>query len=145
MVATLVIGLHAKAATLTHSELALLKVMNDVRMQHGLRPLRLDLRLENAARAHSSRMLRTGRFFHGPFSMRIRRQGVTAPRVGENLAWGVGVLARARAVVNMWLASPPHRRNLLRSGYQTVGVGARRGAFDGYSSAVVITTDFAGN
>jgi uncharacterized protein YkwD len=131
MVAALVISIHARAATLTHSELILLKVMNDVRMQHGLRPLRLDLRLERAARSHSSKMLRTGRFFHGAYSIRIRRQGVRDPLIGENLAWGVGVLARARAVVDMWLASPPHRKNLLRGGYSTVGVGAVRGRFDG--------------
>jgi hypothetical protein len=49
-------------------------------------------------------MLRTGRFFHGAYSLRIRRQGVRDPLVGENLAWGVGVLARARAIVQMWLA-----------------------------------------
>jgi uncharacterized protein YkwD len=142
--AVLILGLQAKAATLTRSELALLKAMNDVRMQHGLRPLRLDLRLERAARRHSSTMIRTHRFFHGSFALRIRKQGVRAPRIGENLAWGVGVLARARAIVSMWLASPPHRRNLLHGGYSTVGVGASRGNFDGYNRAVVITTDFAG-
>jgi uncharacterized protein YkwD len=140
----LILGLQAKAATLTRSELVLLKAMNGVRMQHGLRPLRIDLRLERVARRHSSTMIRTERFFHGAFSIRIRRQGVRAPRIGENLAWGVGVLARARAIVNMWLASPPHRRNLLHPGYSTVGVGALHGSFDGYSGAVVITTDFAG-
>jgi uncharacterized protein YkwD len=89
-------------------------------------------------------MLRVGVFFHGAFNARIRSVGIRAPRVGENLAWGVGRLARARAIVRMWLASPPHRRNLLDGGYGLVGIGALRGNFSGYSGAMMITTDFAG-
>jgi uncharacterized protein YkwD len=145
LAASVAVGGQAKAATLTRSELALLKVMNQVRGSHGLRPLRVDVRLERAARGHSRTMLRTGQMFHGAYAARIRRTGVSAPRVGENLAWGAGVLARARAIVNMWLASPEHRANLLHAGYRSVGVGALRGRFDGYSGAIVITTDFAGS
>jgi|SRR5438034_5866608 len=144
LAAAVMIGGQAKAASLSRSEVAILKVMNQVRVAHGLRALRLDSRLEQVARGHSATMIRTGQFFHGAFTTRIRRSGVRAPRVGENLAWGVGVLSRARAIVNMWLASPEHRANLLHSGYRTVGVGALRGRFDGYSGALVITTDFAG-
>ena len=145
LAAVATVGGQAQAATLTRSEVSILTVMNEVRVSHGLRPLRLDGRLERAARGHSRTMLRTGQFFHGAFSARIRAQGVNASRVGENLAWGVGVLSRARAIVNMWLASPEHRANLLHAGYRTVGVGALRGRFDGYSGALVITTDFAGS
>jgi len=144
LAAAVTIGGQAKAGTLSRSEFALLNVMNQVRVSHGLRPLHLDYRLERAARGHSATMLRTGQFFHGAFTTRIRRTGVKAPRVGENLAWGVGVLSRAHAIMNMWLASPGHRANLLHAGYRTVGVGALRGRFDGYSGALVITTDFAG-
>jgi uncharacterized protein YkwD len=122
----------------------LLTVMNEARMAHGLRPLQADWRLEHAAREHSSKMLRTGVLFHGAFDARIRRVGVRAPRVGENLAWGAGRFSRARTVVRMWLASPGHRRNLLDPGYRLVGVGALRGSFSGYDSALLITTDFAG-
>jgi len=122
----------------------LLTVMNETRTSHGLRPLRANSRLERAARSHSSKMLRVGVFFHGAFNARIRSVGIRAPRVGENLAWGVGRLARARSIVRMWLASPPHRRNLLDGGYRLVGVGVLRGNFSGYRGAVLITTDFAG-
>lgn len=89
-------------------------------------------------------MLRSGTFSHGAFAARIRRAGVRARRIGENLAWGVGALAGAHAIVNLWLGSPEHRANLLRPGYRTVGVGERVGNFSGYAGAAVITTDFAG-
>ncbi len=110
------LGGKAEAATLTRSESALLKVMNEVRASHGLRPLRIDLRLQRAARAHSSNMLRTQTFSHGAYTLRIRRTGIRAPRVGENLAWSSGALSRATVIVNMWLASPEHRANLLHAG-----------------------------
>jgi uncharacterized protein YkwD len=89
-------------------------------------------------------MLRTGTFAHGAFARRIRRVGVRAPRIGENLAWSSGSLTAARAIVSMWLASPEHRANLLHPGYRFVGVGALRGAFAGQSNALMVTTDFAG-
>ena len=134
----------ASTATLTHSESSLLTAMNEVRLANGLQPLHADMRLERAARAHSSKMLRTGSFYHGAFSARIRRTGVRAPRVGENLAWGQGSLGVARSIVGMWLASPSHRANLLRPGYRIVGVGALRGCFAGHRDTLMVTTDFAG-
>jgi uncharacterized protein YkwD len=135
----------AGTAALTPTESSLLTAMNEARRAHGLRPLRADGRLERAARGHSSEMLRSGSVYHGAFSARIRRVGVRAPRVGENLAWGVGSLSRARAIVSSWLGSPEHRANLLRPGYRIVGVGALRGTFSGYRGALMVTTDFAGS
>lgn len=113
-------------------------------MAHGVQPLQADGRLERAARSHSFKMLRTGVFFHGAFNARIRGVGIHTRRVGENLAWSVGRLSRARAVVRMWMASPGHRRNLLHPGYRFVGVGALRGDFSGRHGVLMITTDFAG-
>jgi uncharacterized protein YkwD len=134
----------ASTTSLTQAESSLLSAMNSVRIAHGLQPLRADSRLERAARGHSSYMLRTGTFAHGAFATRIRRVGIHAPRIGENLAWSSGALTAAQAIVSMWLASPEHRANLLRPGYRLVGVGALRGSFDGQSNALMVTTDFAG-
>jgi uncharacterized protein YkwD len=118
--------------------------MNQARLAHGLRPLRADGRLERAARGHSSKRLRTGTFFHGAFTRRIRRVGIHAPRIGENLAWSNGSLAQATTIVQMWLASPAHRANLLHPGYRIVGVGALRGTYEGHAGTLMVTTDFAG-
>jgi len=134
----------ASTATLTRSESSLLTAMNEARAANGLRPLRADPRLELASRAHSSRMLRTGTFSHGAFYTRIRRTGVHARRVGENLAWGQGSVGVARSIIAMWLASPEHRANLLHPGYRIVGVGALRGCFAGHRHTLMVTTDFAG-
>jgi uncharacterized protein YkwD len=134
----------AQSPSLNREESSLLGVMNHVRTSRGLQPLRLDSRLEGTARSHSASMLRSGTFAHGNFAARIRRAGVRAYRIGENLAWAAGALSRARAIVKAWLGSPGHRANLLHPGFHLVGVGALRGTFHGYGGALMVTTDFAG-
>src|SRR5215210_1805628 len=128
----------------TRAETSLLQTVNQVRAQHGLAALRLDVRLERSARAYSAYMLRTGTFAHGDFRSRIARYGARGPAVGENLAWAVGSNGTAEGVVRMWLASPSHRANLLRPGFRRIGIGRRVGTFAGYGGAAVVTANFAG-
>lgn len=118
--------------------------MNHARAAHGLRPLRYDAKLEQAARSHSAEMVRTGAFSHGNFGRRMSSFRVRGPYMGENLAWGVGSFATAGQIVAEWLASPAHRANLLRGGFRRAGVGAAFGNFQGYAGATVVTADFGG-
>jgi uncharacterized protein YkwD len=133
----------AWAAGLTHSESSLLREMNVVRAEHGLRPLTFDTHLQRAARAHSHEMIATGVFAHGAFANRMARFHVGGSLAGENLAWGTGYRTSAAAVVGAWLASPEHRANLLRPAFRRVGVGTVGGTFLGYQGAQVVTADFA--
>lgn len=128
----------------TPAEATLLQVMNQARAQHGVAPLRIDYRLEAAARAKSRSMLRTGTFFHGNFQRRLTSYRARGPYFGENLAWGVGSRGEAASVVQMWLASPSHRANLLRRSFQRVGLGIYVGTFRGYGGTSVVTANFAG-
>ena len=127
------------------SDARLLAAINGVRAAHGLRPLHLDGRLRRAARSHSIDMVRRDYFAHGAFALRLWRFGVRGPQIGENLAWGTGPRGSAPAIVSEWLASPPHRRVLLRPGFRRVGVGSAVGPFAGRGSARVVTADFAGS
>ena len=70
--------------------------------------------------------------------------GAAGPTYGENLAWGTGPYATARQVVRGWMGSPGHRANLLRPGWNRIGLGALKGTFGGYAGATVFTADFAG-
>jgi uncharacterized protein YkwD len=121
----------------TSGELAVVRVMNSVRAANGVPPLRVGLALTRAARSHSADMARRDYFDHGAFVQRLRRFGVRAPYVGENLATGTRPLS-ASAIVRMWIASPPHRRNLLDRGFRRIGVGVAG------SSTRLVTADFAG-
>ena len=131
-------------AGMSKPEVALLRQMNQVRVQHGLTRLRYDAHLERAARAHSREMLADNVFQHGAFGSRMLQFDVTGTLAGENLAWGTGALGTARGIVAGWLASPEHRANLLRPSFSRVGIGDLAGVFLGYRGARVVTTDFAG-
>ena len=123
---------------------ALLREMNAARTARHLAPLRTDATLQRAARSHSTDMLRRAYFSHGDFALRMRRFHVAGSFSGENLAWGVGARAAAKAIVAEWLASPGHRENLLRPGFRRVGLATVTGSFSGYAGATVVTADFAG-
>jgi len=132
----------AQARTLSSSVASLLQTINSVRTSSHLAPLRVDVRLLRAARAHSADMMQRHYFAHGGVAGRAVAQGARGPVFGEDLAWGTGV--GARWVVSAWLASPAHRAVLLRPGFRRVGIGIAFGAFAGHGGAAVFTADFAG-
>jgi uncharacterized protein YkwD len=134
----------AGATALSAAETSILSEVNRTRAAHGLPALRVDTRLQRAARAHSVDMLRRNYFSHGAFARRLQRFGVRGARLGENLAWGYGPRAHPGAIVGSWLRSPPHRANLLRPGFRRIGLAAPRGRFAGLDGALVVTADFAG-
>jgi uncharacterized protein YkwD len=134
-------------------ERSVVAAMNDVRVSHGLRPLKLDASLNAAARQHTFEMLNVGYFEHesangGAFSTRIARfykAGAGTWQVGENLLWGTNSVDVARAV-QMWMESPGHRRNILSPSWRDVGVSAVNSATStgeyGGGPVTIITVDF---
>jgi uncharacterized protein YkwD len=116
----------------TPGELAVVRAINTVRATNGMPPLRIGRALTRAARSHSADMVR-----RDSFVLRLRRFGVQAPYVGENLASGTRPLS-AVEIVRMWIESPPHRRNLLDRSFRRIGVGVAGG------STRLVTADFAG-
>jgi uncharacterized protein YkwD len=98
---------------------------NKQRLLNGCKAVRVDARLITASRVHSTYMARTGAFSHtgsggSTFSARVKAAHYPQP-AGENIAYGfrTGV-----EVVKAWMASPPHRANILNCKATTVGVGA---------------------
>jgi uncharacterized protein YkwD len=128
--------------------------INQVRAQHGLQPLRVNLRLRAAADAHSAAMARYGFFAHesrdgSAFWKRVERWykpgGYGFWSVGENLLWSSGDLS-ADAALEMWMNSPKHRENLLTARWREIGlsavtVPAAPGVFDGLD-VTIVTADF---
>ena len=87
---------------------------NAYRSEAGCEPLAVDPMLVEASARQSGYLAAGGRFGHeGPggstYRTRARAAGYTDP-VGENLAWGHPT---ATAVMDAWMASPPHRANIL--------------------------------
>jgi uncharacterized protein YkwD len=127
----------------TGTEAQLISALNRARIAHGVAPLRVDPRLEQAARAHSSEMMRTDSFTHGAFARRAKSWGAAGPVFGENLAWGMNIAVES--VIQDWLASPEHRANLLRPGYRRIGMGVMQGTFLGHPDVMLVTADFGGH
>ena len=54
--------------------------------------------------------------------------GVRGWSLGENLAWRSGAAATPAHIVEAWMRSPGHRRNILDGGFREIGVGLATGA-----------------
>ena len=111
-------------------EALVLQRINEVRATHGLRRLSASSGLTRAALTHSRSMVVDGFFAHestngAPFWKRLksfytpRSKGWT---VGENLAMFGGAKPDANAIVSSWMASSPHRANLLNRQFSDAGV-----------------------
>jgi uncharacterized protein YkwD len=124
------------AATTAAAAGAIACLVNQERAARGLRSLTRDADLGQSARRQANDMVRREFFAHvspggTTFGDRLRQAGYgdgRSWRAGEALGWGTGARATPNALVDEWLASPPHRRILLDAGFRELGVGVAAGA-----------------
>lgn len=101
-----------------------IELTNDERTQQGCKPLRPNERLHTAARSHSEDMAARDYFSHtspdgdSPGD-RAAAAGYDA-WAGENIAMGY---ESAEDVVEGWMNSEGHRKNILNCDFRTIGVG----------------------
>src|SRR3954452_18034298 len=113
---------------------AILCLLNAERAAKGMPALHSNSPLAKAARAWAKRMVAARFFAHEsgrstPLS-RIKKTGYVhgSWSIGENLAWGSGVLATPRSIVNGWMHSTGHRANILHASFRDIGIGIKLGA-----------------
>lgn len=145
-------AISSRAAKPTAVATGIVRQINTVRAAQSLGPLHLNVDLEEAARAHSVEMASRGYFAHhsangGSFASRVRRWYAQREHwaAGENLGWATPEIASAH-IVQLWLASPEHRANILDPSWHDVGCSvvhahSAPGVFD-YEPVTVITCDF---
>ena len=101
------------------------RLVNEIRQQTGLKPLTENWELSRVARYKSQDMLDNRYFSHtsptygSPFQM-IKAFGLSYRTAGENIAKGY---ASPQAVVNGWMNSSGHRANILNVSYTQIGIG----------------------
>ena len=105
-----------------------MQATNAARARNGCGALTSDRRLNVAAQGHSEDMAANDYFSHtgqdgSSFADRIRAAGHPSPG-GENIAQGQ---EDADEVVQAWMDSPGHRRNILDCAYTSIGVGYEPG------------------
>ena len=107
-------------------------LVNRERARRGMRTLRVNRRLSQAALAHTRDMVQKRYFEHVSRSGadvvdRLLSTGylgrVRSWLVGENLAWGTESLSTPRQTVTNWMNSAGHRTNILTRRFREIGIG----------------------
>ena len=105
----------------------ILHYVNEYRAKHHLRPLTLNASASQEAQKHSQAMARkTIPFGHANFNDRIHRvyqQFDNCQGGAENVAY---YQWNAKRLVDAWVASPGHRRNI-EGHYNVTGIGIAHG------------------
>lgn len=113
------------AGSISSIESRVIELTNAERKKAGLPALQADTKLSNVAREKSRDMQQKGYFSHtsptygSPFDM-MRDFGITYQSAGENIAKGQRT---PEEVVQAWMNSEGHRKNILSGNYSHIGVG----------------------
>jgi uncharacterized protein YkwD len=147
----LVVAPAASAITLTKPEKQLLTLINKARAKHNLPALKMNAKLQRAARAHSAQMIAKDYFSHNSangesFSKRLIRFGYTQTnctswKAGENIAFGAGLLGTPQAIMKAWMNSKAHKAVILSKGLKECGVGRAAGEFNTIEDTYMFTFD----
>jgi uncharacterized protein YkwD len=130
---------------------ATLCLLNEQRAQHGVKALRVNTRLGTASISYSQRMVAQAFFDHEAPDGTTLVQRLTSVGyldggddwvVGENIGWGQGPLSTPRAMVDAWMNSAGHRRNILSDEYAEIGLGLALGTPESATWGATYTTDF---
>ncbi|ADB30399.1 SCP-like extracellular [Kribbella flavida DSM 17836] len=111
------------------AETQVLHLTNAERQKAGCGPLRSNAALTRAAEGHAADMVDRHYFDHtsldgrSPFD-RMKAAGFTGGAMAENIAVGYSSPA---AVVEGWMKSTGHRKNMLNCSYTMIGIGYHSG------------------
>jgi uncharacterized protein YkwD len=147
-------GALSKSSGILHPkelERRIFQLTNEGRRKNGLPPLAPDDSLAAKARDKSDDMLKNNYFSHtSPEGKTIKDRMQeekpasfrTISRIGENIYMGsrldysTDVKTQARMIVDGWMTSPGHRRNILDPNYTHLGVGVAAKDKDCYATQI---------
>ena len=130
-------------AVLNDYENAVAALINNYRTSSGVNAIAYEPTLTYVAKLRSADLMDRGYFSHYTpegttvFDL-LRANGITAKLRGENLGQAMPAgIGSPEAFLNAWQNSPSHNANMLRAGYNYIGVGM---VDNGYR--IVVTTVF---
>lgn len=112
-------------ASVSSYEQKVIDLVNEIRVQNGLRKFTANWELSRVARYKSQDMKDKKYFSHtsptygSPFDM-MKSFGISYKTAGENIAYGYST---PEAVVKGWMNSEGHRKNILNPSFTQIGVG----------------------
>jgi uncharacterized protein YkwD len=113
---------------------------NNERVDNNAAQLRRNTVLDQAAQAKAQHMADNEYFAHfapdgtTPWKF-FSDEGYVYAYAGENLAIH---FTDSSEVVEAWMLSPAHRKNIVDPKFREIGVGTARGTFDGYDTVYVV-------
>ena len=102
------------------AEAKAVRLVNQARAEAGRKPLKREARLDEIAERHAIRMRRAGRLFHQTNLAELVPGSWTY--AGENVGYHRSVPDLHRA----FMASRPHRANILKARFDAIGIGVVR-------------------
>lgn len=114
----------ASSASATRVKFGIVNSVNDIRAEHGCKPLKIAKKLNKSAQRHADDMAAKNYLSHTSadgtsWVARQRAAGWKNPG-GENIARGFDTAAD---VMQAWMNSPLHRRNIVNCNFRHIGVG----------------------
>ncbi len=111
----------------TTMEYEILSLVNEHRSSKGLAPLKTINLVSKEAINHTNYMINLGEVNHDNFDSRYQKlvKNVSATKVAENVAYGY---SSAQAVVNAWIKSDSHRRNIENNQFTDFGISTKQDA-----------------
>lgn len=128
------------AASLDVMRTAVVCLINEQRTNRGLPTLSASPKLDRAAQGWTTAMVDHEEFAHANFTARIDAVHYDWQVAGENIATGY---ISPHEVVDAWMASPDHCRNILDPSFRNVGTGERSEPVSGWATGPATwTQDF---
>ena len=126
--------------TTTPNASNIIQLINAERTSRGLNPLSQNVLLTRAAQTRSGVLATLGKLVHvsAPANTAwptLAAVGYTYRSAGENLA---SVPPVGMEVVPAWMASAPHRANILDGNYTEVGIGISQGPYEGGTAYYIV-------
>lgn len=121
---------------------------NQKRRNRDLKPFCVNHKLQEAARSHSRDMVRRDYFSHNTKGRnetaceRVKRYGYRYRLCAENIAWGQRKASNPINIMQGWMKSRYHRKNILNGRLRQVGIGTYSGTYQGMDRVTMYTADF---
>ncbi|OGF19444.1 hypothetical protein A3D54_01805 [Candidatus Falkowbacteria bacterium RIFCSPHIGHO2_02_FULL_45_15] len=117
----------------------IIALTNQARAKYNLPELTPNPALAKAAEQKAQAIFAAQKFSHNfgdkKFSQWIKEQGYQYAIVGENLAIN---FTASEPLLNAWLASPTHKKNILHQDYREIGVAVRTADWQGEEETLVV-------
>lgn len=119
----------APPIVMSSSEKSIFDRVNQYRQSQNLPPLTIDPIISAQAKAHSEKMARVGKIGHEGFNDRVQSvsKEIVYRSASENVGYNMGYDRPEAIVVQDWIDSPGHQKNMVGR-YDLTGIGSFKNA-----------------